>query len=99
MSDIKPAARIDVAHICELTHFDLDSAETAEIQGRLEKLLDCVEKLDELDLEGVEPTLYGQPAVNVFREDVNEPGLDPDVVLANAPATIGAEFKVPKIVE
>ena len=99
MSDSNPSVHIDVARVCELAHFDMASEEMAEFQGQLEKILGYVEKIGELDLEGIEPTMYGQPVKNVFREDVNEPSLDPAVVMANAPASIGGEFKVPKIVE
>ena len=99
MSDSNPTVHIDVARVCELAHFDMAPDEMAEFQGQLEKILVYVEKIGELDLEGIEPTMYGQPVKNVFREDVNEPGLAPDAVMANAPASIGGEFKVPKIVE
>lgn len=99
MSDSKPTVHIDVARVCELAHFDMAPDEMAEFQGQLEKILDYVAKLGELDLDGIEPTMYGQPVKNVFREDVNEPSLDPAAVMANAPASVGGEFKVPKIVE
>ena len=99
MSDSNPTVHIDVARVCELAHFDMAPDEMAEFQGQLEKILGYVEKIGELDLGGIEPTMYGQPVKNVFREDVNEPSLDPAAVLANAPASIGGECKVPKIVE
>ena len=99
MVEVKNKVHIDVARVCELAHFDMSSEEMAQFQGQLENILGYVEKLSELDLDGIEPTLYGQPVKNVFREDVNEPGLDPLDVMANAPERFGAEFKVPKIVE
>lgn len=93
------AVHMDVARVCELAHFDMTDAERAEIQGQLDKILGYVEKIGELDLDGIEPTLYGQPVTNVFRDDKNEPSLAVEAVLANAPQSIGQEFKVPKIVE
>ncbi len=99
MVEVKNTVRIDVARICELAHFDMPSEEMAQFQGQLEHILGYVAKLKELNLDGIEPTLYGQPVENVFREDVTEPSLDPADVIANAPESIGGEFKVPKIVE
>jgi aspartyl-tRNA(Asn)/glutamyl-tRNA(Gln) amidotransferase subunit C len=99
MSASNPTVHIDVARVCELAHFDMAPDEMAEFQGQLEKILGYVEKIGELDLGGIEPTMYGQPVKNVFREDVNEPSLAPAAVMANAPASIGGEFKVPRIVE
>ena len=99
MVEAKNNLRIDVARICELAHFDISSEEKSQFQGQLEHILGYVAKLKELNLDGIEPTLYGQPVKNVFREDVTEPSLDPADVLANAPERIGGEFKVPKIVE
>ena len=49
--------------------------------------------------DGIEPTSHGQPVYNVFRADVVRPGLDHERVLANAPARIEDEFKVPRIME
>ncbi len=99
MVEVKNKVHIDVARVCELAHFDMSSEEMAQFQGQLENILAYVEKLGELNLDGIEPTMYGQPVKNVFREDVNEPSLDPSDVIANAPESIGGEFKVPKIVE
>ena len=90
---------IDVAKVCELAHFDLSQEEMDKFQGQLNTILGYVQKLHELNIDGIEPTLYGQPVENVFREDVNEASLDHETVMANAPERTGGEFKVPKIVE
>ncbi|NLB68211.1 MAG: Asp-tRNA(Asn)/Glu-tRNA(Gln) amidotransferase subunit GatC [Lentisphaerae bacterium] len=92
-------AYIDVAEMCELTHFTIPSDEVPKLEKELNKLLQYVQKINELDLRDVEPTIFVQPVENVFREDVNEPSLKRDIVFSNAPDTIGTEFKVPKIVE
>ena len=99
MTDSKTRPRIDVAKVCELAHFKVSPQEAAEFQAQLERVLGFVNKLHELDVDGIEPTMYGQPVQNVFRDDVNEPSLDVADVMANAPESIGQEFKVPKIVE
>lgn len=91
--------RIDVARVCELAHFDICAEEMAEFQGQLDNILGYVEKLNELDLDGIEPTMYGQPVVNMFREDVVTESLPRELILANAPDSANDEIKVPKIVE
>ncbi len=90
---------IDVAYVAELARLDLSPDEKRTFQKQLETVVQYVEKIGELDLTGIEPTLHGQALVNVFREDVVVPSLDRERVLSNAPERNGFEFKLPKIVE
>ena len=90
---------IDVAYVANLARLELDPATAALFQKQLETILAYVHQLGELDLAGIEPTSHGQPVCNVFRPDEERPGLDRERVLANAPARLGDEFKVPRIVE
>jgi len=90
---------IDVAYVAELARLELSEAEKSTFQGQLETIVSYVEKIGELDLAGIEPTMHGQALVNVFREDVVMPSMDRERFLANAPERNGAEFKLPKIVE
>ena len=66
---------------------------------QLESIVRYVEKISEVDVAGVEPMMHGRPLVNAFREDVVRPSLDREAALANAPARVGDEFLLPKIVE
>ena len=90
---------IDVAYVAELARLDLTQDEKRTFQQQLETIVQYVEKIGELDLEGIEPTMHGQSLVNVFREDVVVPSFDRERALKNAPERNGAEFKLPKIVE
>jgi aspartyl-tRNA(Asn)/glutamyl-tRNA(Gln) amidotransferase subunit C len=90
---------IDVAYVANLARLALDDASCALFQRQLGTIVDYVRQIGELDLAGIEPTSHGQAVYNVFREDVVHAGLDHDRVLANAPARLGDEFKVPRIVE
>ncbi len=90
---------IDVAYVAELARLELSPDERCTFQKQLETVVQYVEKIGELDLTGIEPTLHGQALFNVFREDVVVPSLDRERVLANAPERNGFEFKLPKIVE
>lgn len=91
--------RIDVAYVSNLARLELTDEEKAVFQPQLEGIVKYVEKISEVDVEGVEPMMHGRPLVNAFREDVVRPSLDREAALANAPARVGDEFLLPKIVE
>jgi aspartyl-tRNA(Asn)/glutamyl-tRNA(Gln) amidotransferase subunit C len=81
-------------------------ARIAEPEDRLEPLakqlsgiLDWIEQLNEVDVEGVEPMTSAVKTPPPMREDVVTEGGDPDRVLANAPKTVKHFFVVPKVVE
>ena len=62
------APKLDVAHTANLARLDLSAEEIATFQGQLDKILDYVEKLTELDVEGIEPTAHASPVFDVMRE-------------------------------
>lgn len=61
----------------------------------LSHVLDHIEKIRELDLEGVPPTSHVIDVVNALRRDEPEPSLPVDVVLAAAPEPLDGGFGVP----
>ncbi len=69
-----------------------------EREADMEKMLDYIDTLNELDTEGIEPMSHVFPIKNVFREDVvtNEDGSKD--TLANAPLQKNNSFKVPKTI-
>jgi aspartyl-tRNA(Asn)/glutamyl-tRNA(Gln) amidotransferase subunit C len=69
------------------------------MQAELSAILAYVDKLRELDVEGVEPTSHAVPLVNVMREDEPRPGLAREEAMANAPDPAGEFFRVPRIIE
>ena len=91
--------KIDVAYVAELARLELTDEEKTVFQPQLENIVKYVEKISEVDVEGVEPMMHGRPLVNAFREDVVRPSLDREAALSNAPARVGDEFLLPKIVE
>ena len=91
--------RIDVQYIARLARIKLSEEEIRTFQGQLEQIVGYVRKLQELDLEGVEPTAHVVPLCNVFRRDEPRPGLDSADVLRNAPHHENGQILVPKIVE
>ena len=92
-------ASIDVDHLCALAHFDFSAEEKEKFRADLSSIVGYVQKLSDLDLDGIEPTQYGQPVANALREDVPEPSIPRETALANAPDSSGDEYRMPKIVE
>lgn len=60
------------------------------------RMLDYIDKLNELDTEGAEPMSHIFPVENVFREDVVTNGNEIEKILANAPAQKDDMFMVPR---
>jgi len=61
----------------------------------LSKVLDHIEKIRELELDGVAPTAHVVDVVNALRIDAPRPSLLPEVALASAPEPLGGGFGVP----
>lgn len=91
--------KIDVAYVAELARLELTDEEKAVFQPQLENIVQYVEKISSVDVAGVEPMMHGRSLVNAFREDVVRTSLPAEVALGNAPARVGDEFLLPKIVE
>ena len=90
---------IDVSYVAELARLELTEEEKATFQPQLESIVEYVDKISSVDVEGVLPMMHGRELVNVFREDAVGEALSAETALANAPARTGDEFLLPKIVE
>ena len=91
--------KIDVAYVAELARLELTDEEKAVFQPQLESIVQYVEKISAVDVSNVQPMMHGRELVNAFREDVVRVSLPSETALANAPARVGDEFLLPKIVE
>jgi aspartyl-tRNA(Asn)/glutamyl-tRNA(Gln) amidotransferase subunit C len=91
--------KIDVAYVSELARLELTEEEKNLFQAQLESIVGYVEKISEVDVEGVPPMMHGHDTVNAFREDVVGESLPAETALANAPKRVGDEFLLPTIVE
>ena len=76
--------RQEVERIAHLARLALTEAEIAQYQQQLSAVLDYAEMLNELELEGIEPTAHAITRRNVVRDDVIEPSLSMEDVLGNA---------------
>lgn len=91
--------RAAVDHVARLARLDLSEEERERMRVELTKILDHAEKIQALDLDGVEPTSHALPLRNVMRPDEARPSLPPEEALANAPEQEDGRFLVPRIVE
>jgi len=93
------SGNIDVKYVADLARIDLTQEEAAEFQPQLERILEYVEKLEALDVAGIEPTAHPNSVLNVFREDTPRPSLDKDTVLDNSPRHANGLIVVPRVIE
>ncbi|HSF07262.1 MAG TPA: Asp-tRNA(Asn)/Glu-tRNA(Gln) amidotransferase subunit GatC [Methylomirabilota bacterium] len=91
--------RKDVEHVARLGRLALTEGELERMRGELAAILQYIEKLRAVDVEGVEPTSHAVPVVNVMREDEVEPPGDHETMMGNAPDRSGEFFRVPRIIE
>lgn len=88
----------EIVHLAMLSKLDLDEEEVEELRGDLEAMVAYVDKLSELDCEGVEPTTHAVPLTMRLRADAVEQPLDRDVIMENAPDSEDGMFRVPRVV-
>ena len=88
-----------IEYVGILAKLKLSGAEKEQAKEDMQKMLNYIDKLDELDTTGVEPMSHVFPIHNVFREDVVTNGDDREQLLANAPEEKDGQYQVPKTVE
>lgn len=89
--------REDVLRCARLTGLSLGEDEIEPLRRDMERLLNQAQKLDQLPLENVEPTLHGLEIPLPRRDDVPQEGFTQAEALANAPRTERGHFQVPKV--
>jgi aspartyl-tRNA(Asn)/glutamyl-tRNA(Gln) amidotransferase subunit C len=87
--------RAQVLHVAKLAKLELDDEEVERMGVELSKVLEHVERIRELNLDGVPPTSHAVDLAGVMRADEPEPCLDRDVILAAAPEPVDGGFGVP----
>lgn len=88
-----------VDHVARLARLDLSEDERERMRAELTKILEHAEKIQALELDGVEPTSHALPLRNVMRPDEARESLPQGEALANAPQSEDGRFRVPRIVE
>ena len=88
-----------VRRIAHLARIAVADDEVEHLRGEINAILAFVEQLSEVDVEGVEPMTSVTPMAIKMRQDVVADGGKSADILANAPATGGGYFLVPKVIE
>lgn len=79
-----------------LAKLELSAEEKEQAKTDMASMLDYIDKLNELDTEGIEPMSHVFPVNNVFREDVVTNGDDRENILRNAPEEKDGMFNAPR---
>ncbi len=88
-----------IEYVGILAQLEIQGQEKEQIRKDMEQMLDYVDRLNQLDTEGIEPMSHVFPVTNVFREDKVENKDQRDHMLANAPASKDGAFQVPRTIE
>ncbi|WP_299706970.1 Asp-tRNA(Asn)/Glu-tRNA(Gln) amidotransferase subunit GatC [uncultured Pontibacter sp.] len=88
-----------IRKIAHLARLEFNEEKEQEVLQDLNKILNWVDQLRELDTENVEPLIHMSHEVNVMREDVAENTVSHDAALKNAPKKDSDYFRVPKVLE
>ena len=92
--------QINIDYVAELARMELSDDDKAKLSGQLNDILQYFEKLNSVDVEGIEPMAHAHKVDNVWREG-DEPSavFSKDVLKAMAPESREDQVVVPKVVE
>lgn len=90
----------EVRYVAALANLNLTDEEVAKLRRDLDGILEHMDRLNAVDVEGVEPmaqVLFDEH--DAMRDDIPQPPLGAEAALANAPSSGAGYFKVPKVIE
>ena len=88
----------EIAKLAELAHLEVPETELEGLREDLSKIVEYVNRIEKIDVSGLEPMQHPFDTENVWREDVIQTSLSQEAALANAPQRIGEYFAFPRIV-
>jgi len=88
-----------VKGIAHLARLELDTNEAEEMMSEMNKILEWMNQLNEVDTEGISPLIHMSAETNILREDKISNTLEHDRALKNAPKKDSNYFRVPKVIE
>ncbi len=91
--------RDDAVYIAKLSRLDIDDSDLDKYVPQLQQILQYIEKLNELDTSGVEPTAHVLHLRNITREDDIKESLPNEDAMRSAPEVETGFFKVPPVIE
>ena len=92
-------SHIDVRYVANLARINLSDEEVARFGGQLEDIMKHIEKLSEVNIEGIAPSAHANDLSNRVRADIPVPSLPPEGFLQNAPDQANNQLRVPKVVD
>lgn len=97
--DGKNVEGLNVAYVAHLARLHLTDDEITTFQQQMDEIVHYVDKIGELDVEGVAPLSHTVAVSNVWREDVEKECIEHEMVMENAPDQRNDLIAVPKIVD
>ncbi len=88
-----------VDKLAQLSRLKFNDEEKKDIRKDLQQMISFVEKLQEVNTEGVEPLLHMSTHINALRDDSVQGSITREEALRNAPDSDGVFFKVPKVIK
>ena len=92
-----PISEQTIREVAKLARLNLTDEEAKLFSAQLGDVLGAIDQLKQLDVENVRPMPHAYDQFNVFREDVEAPGMPVADALTNAPDQDKPFFKVPKV--
>jgi aspartyl-tRNA(Asn)/glutamyl-tRNA(Gln) amidotransferase subunit C len=89
----------EVEYVAHLARLEITDSEKEKFTVQLNDILLYIDKLNELNTDGVEPTSHAISVTNAFREDQVRESIGTPASLANAPDARGDFFRVPKVID
>ena len=88
-----------IKNLADLAKLKFNKTSSEEIKSDLEKMIGFIDKLSEINTDGVEPLIYLSDEVNVFRDDKVSSEVSQKEALKNAPEKDSDYFKVPTVLK
>lgn len=86
-----------VDHIAHLSRLEFEGESKKAIMEDMERIVNFMEKLQEVDTDNVEPLIFMTKEINHLREDVAKETVTQDQALQNAPKADSDYFRIPKV--
>ncbi|MGD8563556.1 MAG: Asp-tRNA(Asn)/Glu-tRNA(Gln) amidotransferase subunit GatC [Desulfarculaceae bacterium] len=91
-------SRQEVTHVARLARLNLREDQIEKFTGQLNDILDAMQKLNELNTDGVPPSSHALDLTGALREDKATSSLERESSLSNAPESDGESFIVPRVI-
>lgn len=88
-----------IDHLAHLSRLEFDNEKKEDLKQELTRMIGFIEKLQEVNTEGIEPLVFMSDVQNVWRKDEIKGSINRDEALANSPANDNIYFKVPTVIK